>query len=72
MGLHKTPLEVAFPVAFGIGILSGVVTIPIVPRLKQYVSEKLENSTNDIELPAIEDEVKTNRHELNIKNEEEL
>ena len=72
LGLHKTPLEVAFPVAFGIGILSGVVTIPIVPRLKQYVSEKLENSTNDIELPAIEDEVKTNRHELNIKNDKEL
>ena len=32
----------------------------------------MENSTNDVELPAIRDEVKTNRHELNIKNEEEL
>ena len=72
LGLDKTPLEVAFPVAFGIGILSGVVTIPIVPRLKRYVSTKLENSTNDIELPAIQDEVKTNRHELNIKNDKEL
>ena len=69
LGLDKTPLEVAFPVAFGIGILSGVVTIPIVPRLKQYVSRKLENIT-DVELPAIE--VKTNRHELNIKNDKEL
>lgn len=72
LGLHKTPLEVAFPVAFGIGILSGIVTIPIVPRLKRYVSGKLEDSANDVELPAIRDEVKTNRHELNIKNEEEL
>jgi len=71
LGLDKTPLEVAFPVAFGIGILSGVVTIPIVPRLKQYVSRKLENIT-DVELPAIEDEVKTNRRELNIKNDKEL
>ena len=71
LGLDKTPLIVAFPVAFGIGIISGVVTIPIVPRLKRYVIKKLENTT-DIELPAIEDEVKTNQHKLNIKNDEEL
>ena len=40
LGLHKTPLDVAFGVAFGIGILSAIVTLPLVPKLKSYVSKK--------------------------------
>ena len=47
LGLHKTPLDVAFGVAFGIGILSAIVTLPLVPKLKSYVSKKfmLENGS---------------------------
>lgn len=40
LGLHKTPLDVAFGVAFGTGIISGLITIPIVPKLKSYVNQK--------------------------------
>ena len=40
LGLDKTPLDVAFGVAFGTGIISGLITIPIVPKLKSYVNQK--------------------------------
>ena len=72
LGLDKTPVDVAFLVSFGIGILSGLITIPIVPRLKRYVSKKLDNSTNDIELNNIEDEITENKDEFNITNDSEL
>ena len=72
LGLDKTPVDVAFLVSFGIGILSGLITIPIVPRLKRYVSKKLDNSTNDIELNNIEDEITENKDEFNITDDSEL
>ncbi len=72
LGLDKTPVDVAFLVSFGIGILSGLITIPIVPRLKRYVSNKLDNSTNDIELNNIEDEITENKDEFNITDDSEL
>ena len=72
LGLDKTPVDVAFLVSFGIGILSGLITIPIVPRLKRYVSKKLDNSTNDIELNNIEDEITENKDEFNITDDREL
>lgn len=45
LGLDKTPLDVAFGSAFGIGAISALITLPLVPRLKKYVSKKfiLEN-----------------------------
>tara|TARA_Y100001970_G_C14244659_1_gene867244 strand:+ start:1278 stop:2720 length:1443 start_codon:yes stop_codon:yes gene_type:complete len=69
LGLHNTPIYIALPTAFGIGVVSGLITIPIVPKLKSYVSKKLENN---IELPAIQDEMKNNRSEFNIKNDAEF
>ena len=39
----------------------------------KYVTKKFSNlNSNDIELPSIEQEVKTNKREMNIKNEDEL
>ena len=46
LGLHKTPLEVAFGVAFGGGLLSALATIPLVPKLKSYVKRKLDTNLN--------------------------
>ena len=34
LGLDKTPLGMAFGIAFGIGGLSAFITVPLVPRLK--------------------------------------
>ena len=88
LGLDKTPLDVAFGSAFGIGAISALITLPLVPRLKNYVSKKftLENegsttssdsSKNDdsivVELNnTMSDEIVTKRHEFNIKNQKEL
>ena len=71
LGLHKTPIEVAFLVAFGAGGLSAIVTIPIVPKIKEYVRRKFQNAGTDIELSNIQ-EVSKNQHELNIKDQIEL
>ena len=71
LGLHKTPLGVAFGVAFGIGGASALITLPLVPKLKKYVKDKLTNN-NSIELEDIETTVKTNQLEYNIKSEKEL
>ena len=38
LGLHKTPLDVAFGVAFGAGGISAIITVPMVPKIKKYVS----------------------------------
>ena len=70
LGLHNTPLIIAFPVAFGIGGISAIITIPIVPKIKKYIADKFNENT--IELPTIEDEVKNNQEEFNIQNEQEL
>ena len=72
LGLHKTPLDVAFGYAFGIGGLSALITLPLVPKLKNYVQNKLGDSSADIELPSVGEEIKTNQVELNIADQKEL
>ena len=73
LGLDNTPLDIAFGVAFGIGGFSAIITLPLVPKLKTWVEQKfLNNNNSEIELPTIENEVKNNRIELNIKNDREL
>jgi len=73
LGLDNTPLDVAFGVAFSIGGLSAIITLPLVPKLKSWVEQKfLNNDNHEVELPTIENEVKKNRIELNIKNDSEL
>jgi sodium-dependent phosphate transporter len=47
LGLHKTELGTAMGISFGLGTLSALVTIPIVPCLKQ----KAVPQEGDIELP---------------------
>ena len=42
LGLDKTPIDIAFGVAFGIGGISALITIPIVPKLKSMFKINLE------------------------------
>ena len=70
LGLDKTPLDIAFGVAFGIGGISALVTIPLVPKLKKYVTNKFISNGNNIELSTIDDE--SNSIQLNITDKAEL
>jgi sodium-dependent phosphate transporter len=73
LGLDKTPIETAFVVAFGSGGLCAVITIPIVPKLKKYVSKKYKiQQESGIEMKSIEDVITEEKEEYNIKNNEEL
>ena len=78
LGLHNTPIYVALPVAFGTGLLTAILTIPIVPKLKQFISDKFDNEENDnsnniryeedVHIEMTEQDIK----KLNIKSESEL
>ena len=76
LGLDKTPIDVAFGVAFGIGGISALITLPLVPRLKKHVKTKFldesytgdEEKRGDIQIS----EMKSNALEYNIKSQEEL
>jgi sodium-dependent phosphate transporter len=49
LGLHKTPLDIVLGVSFGLGLFSGLITIPILPKIYKYINNKYENK-NDLEL----------------------
>ena len=68
IGLDKTPLSVAFGVAFGSGLIGALITIPLVHKLKKYVGNKFK--TNDIGIEMVVHETK--QLELNIKDDKEL
>ena len=76
LGLDKTPLELAFGVAFGAGGVSALITIPLVPKIKKYVINKFATRGSDkkheIEMKTIENEIINNKITLNIQNVEEL
>lgn len=72
LGLDKTPLDIAFGVAFGIGAVSALITIPLVPKLKKYVTNKFISNDNNIELSTIDEKIKSNSVELNITDKDEL
>jgi len=72
LGLDKTPLDIAFGVAFGIGGIGALVTIPLVPKLKKYVTNKFISNGNNIELSTIDQEIKSNSIQLNITDKAEL
>ena len=36
LGLDKTPIEYAFLISFGSGIVSSIITIPLVPKLRNF------------------------------------
>ena len=71
LGLHKTPIEIALPVAFGIGIISSLCTIPFVPKLKKFVENKFTNETVE-QIENINIEMTEKSKTYNIKNEKEL
>lgn len=78
LGLHNTPLEVALPVAFGIGLLSSLITLPLVPKLKRYVENKYNKKSVkkrkeiNVEITTIEKTNNIIKNKLNIKDESEL
>ena len=74
IGLDKTSLSTAFLVAFGAGGTSALITIPIVPCLKKYVTKKLTNkeTNTSLELQNIECNLNNKKEEYNIKTQEEL
>ena len=70
LGLDKTPIEIALPVAFGTGILSSICTIPFVPKIKRLVENKFTNG--DLELEDTNVEMTEQSKTYNIKDENEL
>ena len=76
LGLDKTPVEYAFLISFGSGIFAGLVTVPIVPRLKGYVNDMFSTSaitmSSEHKDIAIEEEISENMTSLNITSDKEL
>lgn len=80
LGLHKTPLEIAFLISFGSGIVSGLITIPIVPRIKNFVIKRLNKTHTEFELSEdvenknknIETAIIENKEAYNIKDKKQL
>lgn len=79
LGLDKTPIEIAFLVSFGSGLAAAFITIPIVPKIKNYVVKMISDNIPDseieiseIENKELEDHIINNKENYNIKNEAEL
>ena len=76
LGLDKTPVGVAIGTAFGVGAFSAIVTIPFVPRIKNFVTDKFANNNSDVELSniekTIEKDINENKNTLNIKSNKEF
>ena len=76
LGLDKTPVGVAIGTAFGVGAFSAIATIPFVPRIKQFVTDKFANNNGDVELSniekTIEKDINDNKNTLNIKSNKEF
>ena len=71
LGLHNTPLDTAFAIAFGAGGFCALITTPLVPKIKQMVQKRFINN-NNIEMKVIEDAIVEEKETLNISNETEL
>ena len=77
LGLDKTPLGVALGSAFGIGLGSAIITIPVVPYLKRFINKKINNqleynTSSDTTVEMITNDITKNKDKLNIKSQKEL
>ena len=71
--LDKTPLESAIVIAFSIGGFSALITIPLVPKLKNYIDKIFEKNNQSIEMANMnETDIINNQNQLNIQSEQEL
>ena len=43
LGLNNTTIEIAFAIAFGIGIFSAIIVTPAIPKIKNYVLNRNRN-----------------------------
>lgn len=71
LGLDKTPVEIAFASAFGIGGFSALVTIPFVPKIKQHINNIYTNR-DETEMESVECTITNSKDKLNIDSETEL
>ena len=75
LGLDKIQVETALAISFGTGICSAIITYPLVPRMKNYVTNKIlkkkrkSNSFNEINKIA---SIELDANKLNIKSEQQL
>ena len=69
LGLHNIEADIAIAISFGIATLGSVLTIPLVPKIRQIVSKKIREreARNKREL-----NIRENRENLNIRSEEQL
>ena len=73
LGLDKTPVGIALSIAFGAGGISALITIPLVPKLKNYVKQKFSNENKqEIEMTSVEEELNSNKNKFNIKDDNEM
>ena len=73
LGLDKTPVGIALSIAFGAGGISALITIPLVPKLKNYVKQKFSNENKqEIEMTYVEEELNSNKNKFNIKDDNEM
>ena len=73
LGLDKIPVGIALSIAFGAGGISALITIPLVPKLKNYVKQKFSNENKqEIEMPSVEEELNANKDKFNIKDDSEM
>ena len=73
LGLDKISLNTAMGIAFGIGGFSALITIPLVPKLKNYIDKIFEKNNQSIEMANMnETDIINNQNQLNIQSEQEL
>ena len=72
IGLNNLSIEQVLGYSFGISILGGLSTIPLLPFIKKKIEKKFSISNNIITENNIENNIENNKNELNIKNDEQL
>ena len=73
LGLDKTSLNTSMVIAFGIGGFSALITIPLVPKLKNYIDKIFEKNNQSIEMANMNEiDIINNQNQLNIQSEQEL
>ena len=71
LGLHKTSLDIVLGISFSIGIFSGLITLPFMPKIYNKINEKFTN--NDLEKNDSNNDLEKNdsNNEISIINNNE-
>ena len=75
LGLHKIDASTAIGISFAIATAGGLITVPMVPKIRQLVDKKFARN-NNIELSSTASielsDITLNREDLNIRTENQL